>query len=250
MLTMVILPSVKVPVLSLQITEADPRVSTAASFRTSTFLLTMSLQPMDKEIVTQSGMPSGMAATARVTAMRIMYNQAGLSGLEGSVRSMATPMMKMTTQTPMAMMPMRPPNFSKLFCNGVALADMSGKQPHFFFCLPPLSPAMSCAMRPILVPMPVAMTMPLPFPFVTLQPEKQQFSGVSFSGSPSFLGFIFHVFATSSGSPVRAISATLMSSASTRRRSAGTTSPVPRTTRSPLTMSGTSTLTSLPSRTT
>mmetsp|Transcript_93289 Transcript_93289/g.301770 ORF Transcript_93289/g.301770 Transcript_93289/m.301770 type:complete len:219 (+) Transcript_93289:787-1443(+) len=143
MLTIVILPSVRVPVLSLQMTDAEPKVSTAASLRTSTFLWTMSLQPMDREIVTQSGMPSGMAATAKVTAMRIMYNQAGLPGLDGSVRFMATPMMKITMQTMMAIMPMRPPNLSKFCCRGVALAEVSGKQPHFVFGFPPSSPAMS-----------------------------------------------------------------------------------------------------------
>merc|ERR1719203_1911699 len=37
-------------------------------------------------MVTHKGIPSGMAATASVTAIRIMYNQAGLPGLEGSVR--------------------------------------------------------------------------------------------------------------------------------------------------------------------
>mmetsp|Transcript_100079 Transcript_100079/g.137757 ORF Transcript_100079/g.137757 Transcript_100079/m.137757 type:complete len:250 (-) Transcript_100079:297-1046(-) len=249
MFTMVILPSVRVPVLSLQITEAEPSVSTAASLRTSTFLVTISLQPMDSEMVTQSGIPSGMAATARVTAMRIMYSQAGLSGFEGSVRSMATPMMKMATQTTMARTPMRPPSFSRFCCSGVALPEVSGRQKHVFFAAPP-GPAISCAMRPMRVCMPMSVTMPLPLPLVTLQPEKTQFAGVSFSGSPSFLALIFHVFTTSSGSPVRAISLTLMSSASNMRMSAGTTSPVPRTTMSPRTTHGTSTFTSLPSRTT
>jgi len=39
---------------------------------TSTFLLTMSEHPVEREIVTQVGIPSGIAATARVTAVRIM----------------------------------------------------------------------------------------------------------------------------------------------------------------------------------
>mmetsp|Transcript_60045 Transcript_60045/g.168297 ORF Transcript_60045/g.168297 Transcript_60045/m.168297 type:complete len:316 (+) Transcript_60045:377-1324(+) len=72
MFTIVILPSVNVPVLSLQITDAEPNVSTAANLRTSTFFSTIWLQPMDSAIVTQSGMPSGMAATASVTDTRIM----------------------------------------------------------------------------------------------------------------------------------------------------------------------------------
>mmetsp|Transcript_38705 Transcript_38705/g.82189 ORF Transcript_38705/g.82189 Transcript_38705/m.82189 type:complete len:208 (-) Transcript_38705:1047-1670(-) len=70
--TSVILPSVSVPVLSLQITEAEPRVSTAANLRTKTCFVTISLQPMESEMVTHRGMPSGMAATARVTEMRTM----------------------------------------------------------------------------------------------------------------------------------------------------------------------------------
>ena len=83
-----------------------------------------------------------------------------------------TPMMKVTTQTPIAMMTMRPPSFSKFCCNGVAFAEVSGKQPHFFLALPPSAPAMSWAMRPIRVCMPVATAMPLPLPFATLQPGK------------------------------------------------------------------------------
>ena len=67
-------------------TDAEPRVSTAASLRTSTFFVTISLHPMDKENVTHSGMPSEIAATAKVTAMRIMYNHAGISGLGGILR--------------------------------------------------------------------------------------------------------------------------------------------------------------------
>eukprot|EP00972_Heterocapsa_arctica_P095095 14025130-Heterocapsa_arctica.AAC.1 len=63
---------------------------------------------MDREMVTHNGMPSGMAATARVTAIRNMYSHAGLSGLLGSRRSMATPL-KVNTQTAMAPMPMRLP---------------------------------------------------------------------------------------------------------------------------------------------
>mmetsp|Transcript_57019 Transcript_57019/g.144767 ORF Transcript_57019/g.144767 Transcript_57019/m.144767 type:complete len:288 (+) Transcript_57019:1880-2743(+) len=142
-LTMVILPSVRVPVLSLQMTEADPSVSTAASLRTSTFFLTISLQPMDREMVTQSGMPSGMAATASVTAIRTMYSQEGPVKFEGSRRSMATPMTKITTQTMIAKTPMRAPRRSKFTCRGVAFADVSGKHPHFFLLLPPSASAMS-----------------------------------------------------------------------------------------------------------
>mmetsp|Transcript_66174 Transcript_66174/g.120622 ORF Transcript_66174/g.120622 Transcript_66174/m.120622 type:complete len:254 (+) Transcript_66174:801-1562(+) len=251
MFTMVILPSVSVPVLSLQITEADPRVSTAASFRTSTFFFTISLHPSDKEIVTHSGMPSGIAATARVTAMRIMYSQAPLLGFVGSLLSIAVPITNTPIQTTMANTPMRRPRLSSLFCKGVAFADVSGKQKQVFLLLPPAFESFStssCAIRPMRVLMPVSTTMPLPLPFVTLQPEKTMLSGVSFSVSPFFGSLNLDVLATSSGSPVSAISLTFKSSAVIKRMSAGTTSPVPNITTSPRTMVVVSTFNSEPSR--
>jgi hypothetical protein len=55
--TMVIFPSVNVPVLSVQMTLALPKVSTAANRLTITFLLTILLQPIESEIVTQRGIP-------------------------------------------------------------------------------------------------------------------------------------------------------------------------------------------------
>mmetsp|Transcript_76034 Transcript_76034/g.215439 ORF Transcript_76034/g.215439 Transcript_76034/m.215439 type:complete len:311 (-) Transcript_76034:1067-1999(-) len=70
--TVLILPSVRVPVLSVQMIEALPSVSTAASFLTSTCFFCISVEPNDSEIVTQSGMPSGIAATASVTDTKIM----------------------------------------------------------------------------------------------------------------------------------------------------------------------------------
>merc|ERR1712076_87205 len=102
---MVIFPSVKVPVLSEQITDAEPNVSTAANFRTRTSFFTMSEHPIEREIVTQSGIPSGIAATARVTAMRIMYNHEGSSLLLGSLVSIVHPMTNTARQTTIARTP-------------------------------------------------------------------------------------------------------------------------------------------------
>mmetsp|Transcript_69052 Transcript_69052/g.192215 ORF Transcript_69052/g.192215 Transcript_69052/m.192215 type:complete len:299 (-) Transcript_69052:321-1217(-) len=245
--TIVIFPSVRVPVLSLQMMDAEPKVSTAASLRTSTFFFTMSEQPIEREIVTQSGMPSGMAATANVTAIKIMYSHDSPSRSSGFLVSSATPRIKTTTHTPIARMPMRDPRRSTFTCKGVALDDVSGKQPHFFF--PALeSPAMRRAMLPIRVFIPVSTTTPLALPLVTLQAEKTIDSGVNFSTSPGFDAFFFANFGTSSGSPVRHISATFKSSATNRRMSAGTTSPVPNNTMSPATNVVVSTLSSAPSR--
>merc|ERR1719316_96432 len=117
--TMVILPSVKVPVLSVQMTDAEPKVSTAARRRTNTFFSTMAEQPFDKEIVTQSGIPSGMAATAKVTAIRIIHSQLGFSGLSGSLVLSANPTTKTTVHTPMAIKPMLTPSFWSENCRGV-----------------------------------------------------------------------------------------------------------------------------------
>mmetsp|Transcript_130440 Transcript_130440/g.316862 ORF Transcript_130440/g.316862 Transcript_130440/m.316862 type:complete len:286 (-) Transcript_130440:75-932(-) len=90
-------------------------------------------------------------------------------------------MTKITTQTMMASTPMRAPSRSRFTCRGVALAEVSGRQPQVFLPLPPSLPAMSWAILPMRVRMPVSTTMPLPLPLVTLQPLKTMFSGVSFS---------------------------------------------------------------------
>ncbi len=55
------------PVLSEQITVAQPSVSTACSRLTSAFRFTMRLTESANEIVTMAGNPSGTAATARDT---------------------------------------------------------------------------------------------------------------------------------------------------------------------------------------
>merc|ERR1719204_438575 len=78
-----ILPSVRVPVLSEQMTEAEPRVSTAAMRRTRTFRLTIVEQPDESEIVTHNGMPSGIAATVKVMATRTMYRTPAILGSAG-----------------------------------------------------------------------------------------------------------------------------------------------------------------------
>merc|ERR1711966_533355 len=50
-------------------------------------------------MVTQSGSPSGMAATVRVTETRIMKNQEGVSGSSGSLVFMRRPTTNTTVQT-------------------------------------------------------------------------------------------------------------------------------------------------------
>ena len=59
-----------VPVLSVQITVAEPSVSTAASLRMMAPRLAMRCMPRASVMVVIAGSPSGIAATARLTASR------------------------------------------------------------------------------------------------------------------------------------------------------------------------------------
>ena len=65
----VILFCVRVPVLSEQITDALPKVSTAGSFFTMAFFLTILWTPIARTIVDTAASPSGIAATAKETAV-------------------------------------------------------------------------------------------------------------------------------------------------------------------------------------
>ena len=63
----VILFNVNVPVLSEQITEVDPSVSTAGSRLTIALRRAISRVPIDNNAVTTAGSPVGIAATANAT---------------------------------------------------------------------------------------------------------------------------------------------------------------------------------------
>ena len=93
----VILFSVSVPVLSVQITVAQPSASTACNFRTITFFLTMRCTPIASVIVTTAGSPSGTAATARLTDAR---------NISFAAMPCKVPVMKTTMQIMSAPMPM------------------------------------------------------------------------------------------------------------------------------------------------
>lgn len=60
---------VRVPVLSEQMTEVQPRVSTDGKLLTMAFFLAMRRVPRARQVVMTAGRPSGMAATARATAI-------------------------------------------------------------------------------------------------------------------------------------------------------------------------------------
>src|SRR5665648_1238006 len=61
---------VSVPVLSEQMTVAEPRVSTAGIVRIMAFLEAIALMPIASEMVITAGRPSGIAATDRLTAAK------------------------------------------------------------------------------------------------------------------------------------------------------------------------------------
>ena len=87
---------VRVPVLSEQIICAHPRVSTAVSFRITAFLFAIFVTPIERTIVTTAARPSGIAATARLTAT------INVSIITSGVNSPAliTPTANITTQIP------------------------------------------------------------------------------------------------------------------------------------------------------
>lgn len=60
---------VSVPVLSEQITEVQPKVSTEGRLLTMAFFLAILRVPSARQVVMTAGRPSGMAATARATAI-------------------------------------------------------------------------------------------------------------------------------------------------------------------------------------
>ena len=66
--TTVILFCVSVPVLSVQMTCAQPSVSTAVRRRITAPRLDMAVTPIERTMVTTAASPSGTAATARLTA--------------------------------------------------------------------------------------------------------------------------------------------------------------------------------------
>lgn len=60
---------VSVPVLSEQITEVQPSVSTEGNDLTIAFFLAIRRVPKARQVVITAGNPSGIAATAKATAI-------------------------------------------------------------------------------------------------------------------------------------------------------------------------------------
>ena len=78
----------RVPVLSVQITVVDPRVSTAGSLLIMAFFLAMAWVPKAKARVTTKGRASGTPATARAMAV-IRDSMMGEPRLASSTKTIA-----------------------------------------------------------------------------------------------------------------------------------------------------------------
>ncbi len=123
---------VKVPVLSEQITEALPRVSTAGNLLIIAFFFTIRCTPMARTIVTIAGRPSGIAETASATA---------IMKISMTFMPSIKPIIKMTAHIPRAKSPRYLPSTASRCCKGVCLS---------------LAASRSLAILPISVCIPVA----------------------------------------------------------------------------------------------
>ncbi len=101
---------VRVPVLSEQITDALPSVSTAGNFLIMAFFRTMRCTPMASTMVTMAGNPSGIAETANATA---------IINISITFMPYSNPIAKITPHIPRARNPIYLPNIANLCCRGV-----------------------------------------------------------------------------------------------------------------------------------
>ena len=129
--------------MSEQITDVDPRVSTAGSRFTIAFRRAISRVPMDRSAVTTAGSPVGIAATASATpVMNRSSNESPLIKPIATTKINAMP----------AIVAMIFDNPSSCFCSGVFSAPVFANR---------------SAMWPISVCIPVAVTIISPRPRVT-----------------------------------------------------------------------------------
>ena len=111
---------VRVPVLSEQITEALPNVSTAGRRRMRAFFFTIRWTPMASTMVTIAGRPSGMADTARETEV-IKISSTGMP--------LNSPTAKITAQAAKAKKPRYFPSWASFCCRGVWVSASPSSRP-------------------------------------------------------------------------------------------------------------------------
>ena len=187
---------VSVPVLSEQITDALPSVSTAGNFFTIAFFLTILWTPIARTIVDTAANPSGIAATAKLTAV-----------INISITSLpyANPIINITIQITMAIIPKLLPSLFNFCWSGVAVSST-------LFSIPAIFPTSVC--------IPVSTTIPFPLPYVTRLEENNIFV-LSPSDTSSF-SIVAASFSTGTDSPVSDASCALRFTASIILISAGT----------------------------
>ncbi len=185
------------------------------------FLSLILVTPKASTIVTTEGNPSGIAATAKATAVK-------------NISKTPSPLIRPVANTTATIIPAaRPkilPKESSWRCKGVG------------------SGGVSCniwAIRPSSVSMPVPTTTALARPPVTIVPIKTMFLRSPRGGSSSSISF--RSFSTGTDSPVKAASFTLKEAASKSLASAGTESPASNMNMSPGTKSSTSICVTFPS---
>ena len=187
---------VKVPVLSEQITVALPNVSTAGNFFTIAFFFTILCTPIASTMVETAANPSGIAATAKLTAV-----------INISIGSfpMPIPTIKIIMQITMATIPNVFPNLFSFTCNGVSVSTVS---------------LIISAIFPTSVCIPVSTTIPFPLPYVIKLDENNIFV---LSPIPIFSSSIVVIFfSTGTDSPVNEDSCDFKFAASTSLKSAAT----------------------------
>ena len=215
---------VSVPVLSEQITDVLPSVSTIGRRRTRALRLTIRRTPMASEIVTTAGSASGTTATASAIP-NMNISSAG--------RPRARPITTTSATTMRAAFASVPPRRSRFSWRGVRPAS---------------TVSTIRAIRPNSVDMPVATTTAWPRPWTTSVPAYVMFlrSPSARPGSSNAVA----VLLAAADSPVSAASSTARLTASMTRVSAGTRSPARSITTSPGTRSRAGMADSSPSRST
>ena len=214
---------VSVPVLSVQMTEVEPRVSTELSFFTSAFLLLMRCTAMASESVTVGSSPSGMKATT----MPSEKMNAAANSLPTNIWS------SRKKPTPMHAAKM-------VICLVVRLScSCSGLWTSSMFCV-------RWAILPNSVSMPMRVTTARPFPSETEVPAKMRLGVSAWVRSSSSTASA--VLRTGLDSPVSVDWFTCRSEARTTRASAEILSPSASTMTSPGTRSSARIFCSCPSR--
>src|SRR5690625_913346 len=219
---------VRVPVLSVQITEADPSVSTEPSFLTTAPRRANRCTPMASTRDRIAGSPSGTAATARETPSSSTVTRS--PRVETWLTSATTTIT--TTAIAMTVMPSTLEICAISRSSGVGSCVVS---------------ASICAMAPIWVSIPVAVTTAEPTPSATAVPWCTMFRR---SPSGTGRGSTAGPLPTARLSPVSEASCTFSLLALSTRASAPTASPSLSRRMSPRTSSAAGTVCSRPSRST